>query len=385
MSKILFEIKEENLETGLRGYPVGYCVTSYVDPEKGLMYAGKPIQEVASWAPERVIFLLNHGYDGTKEEIDRFFSNLQTHAQLSSDVAKQILTLPQKGDPMKHLATAILFCGMLEKTGNYREDGLSIMAKIPEITARVINHHAGWREGPPSQPALGYMKNFGQMLNPPSGPSKELTSVLELFNILHYDHGGGNLSVFVAKAIASGQEDMFGSIAGGIHALAGPKHGGANQECLLFVQQALKTLGENASAKDVEDYIRTKLVKNELIYGFGHAVLRVEDPRATIQYDLAKKLYPTHPLVKMALLIRSEGTKVLKENPKIACPYPNVDAISGVLLSAAGFPYPEYFPLLFGLSRAVGMAIQIIYERLEAREGKGTPIIRPKYPYKARR
>jgi len=84
------------------------------------------------------------------------------------------------------------------------------------------------------------------------------------------------------------------------------------------------------------------------------------------------------------LLLRDAGTRVLKENPKITSPYPNVDAISGTLLTAAGFPYPEYYTLLFGMARSVGIAIQIVYERLEARGGKGVPIYRPKYLYKAR-
>ncbi len=98
-------------------------------------------------------------------------------------------------------------------------------------------------------------------------------------------------------------------------------------------------------------------------------------------YDYLKKHFPAHPLVKIALLLRTEGPKVLSENRKITDPHPNVDAISGTMLVSAGFDYPEYFTVLFGLSRAVGIARQIVYERLEARGGKGTPIVRPKYLY----
>lgn len=374
---------DETLETGLRGVKVGYCVTSYVDPNLGLFYLGKPLKELAFFEPERVIFLLYYGRDGAKDEVEKFAKDLQKRAHINSNVITQIRLLPQKGDPMKHLACALLFSALFEKTGNYREDGLNLIAKIPEITAHVINHNAGWKFTPPSRPELGYMANFAQMLQVPTR-SKDLEKVLKLFNILHYDHGGGNLSVFVAKAIASGLEDMYGSIAGGILALEGSRHGGANQECLHFVEEMMKKLGDQANASDVEQYIRNKLANNELIYGFGHAVLRVEDPRATILYKMGEENFLNDPLVKLALLIRTQGTKVLKENPKIACPYPNVDAISGIILSAAGFPYPQYFPLLFGMARVVGMAIQIIYERLEARQGKGTPIMRPKYPFKPR-
>jgi citrate synthase len=120
------------------------------------------------------------------------------------------------------------------------------------------------------------------------------------------------------------------------------------------------------------------------VFGFGHAVLRAEDPRAKVFYELAAKLFPENPRVKIAQLLRSEGQKVLKENPKISDPYPNVDAISGTVLAAAGFDYPQYFTVLFGVSRIVGIAFQIVYERVYARDGKGTPIVRPKYISKPR-
>ncbi len=103
----------------------------------------------------------------------------------------------------------------------------------------------------------------------------------------------------------------------------------------------------------MEEVLRRKLANNELIMGFGHAVLRVEDPRATLLYQVAKEYYPNNPLVKISHLLRNVGSKVLSENPKISDPHPNVDAISGIVLSAAGFPYPEYFTVLFGLARVV--------------------------------
>ena len=177
---------------------------------------------------------------------------------------------------------------------------------------------------------------------------------------------------------------MFGSIASAMCALAGPRHGKANQDCLEFVLEVLQEVGESATAADVEALIRSRLANNKLVFGFGHAVLRVEDPRATVQYEFVKKHYSDHPLVKIALLLRTEGAKVLSENPKIADPHPNVDAVSGTMLTAAGFGYPEYYTILFGLARSVGIAIQIVYERCEARGGKGTPIVRPKYLFKQR-
>lgn len=382
MSKVLFEIKEDNLETGLRGYPIGYCTTSTVDPVQGLSYINMPVDQLAEWQPEEVIYLLYHGKKGGSEQIASFTQDLRARAAISKDVIKHICMLPRQGHPMELFCAALLICGMIEGKDDYREDCLNLIAKAPELVATVINHHAGWGPSKPSKPELGYMENFAQMLNTPEYNQAELTQVFKLFNILHYDHGGGNLSTFVGKAVASGLEDMYGSISAAMAALSGPKHGRANQDCLGFVKAVMNEVGENGTSQQIEALIRQRLEQNELIYGFGHAVLRVEDPRATIFYRVAEQRYAHVPLVKIASLLRTAGTKVLKENPKVSNPYPNVDAISGVLLTAAGFPYPEYYTVLFGLSRVVGIAMQIVYERCEARNGKGTPIVRPKYFFK---
>lgn len=378
----MFEVTKDNLETGLRGYPVGYCITSSVDPVKGLFYKGIPIDKLAAWEPEQVIYLLYHGKEGSNEEIKKFKKDLEKRSKVSPEVIKHICQLPKKGHPMDLFCAALLICGMFEGKGDYKEDCLNIIAKVPEIAATVINYHAGWGATPASHPELGYMENFTQMVNAPKANKEELGKIFKLFNVLHYDHGGGNLSAFVGKAVASGLADMYGSMSAAMAALAGPRHGRANQDCLEFVHGVLSKLGEKATTAQVEDYIRQRLANNELIFGFGHAVLRVEDPRATIFYGIAEKKFGNNPLVKMALMLRSAGPKVLKENPKISNPYPNVDAMSGVLLTAAGFPYPEYYTVLFGLARVVGISRQIVYERNEARDGKGTPIVRPKYFFK---
>lgn len=383
-SEVLFEITKENLETGLRGYPVGYCTTSTVDPVKGLAYVGKPVHTLIDWDPEQVIYLLYAGKEGSKEEVDTFKKDLASRAKLHPDVVKHILQLPRQGHPMSLFASALLITGMIEGKDDYKEDCLNLIAKVPQLAATVINFRAGWGDTPPPKPELGYMENFTEMLQVPNGDKKALLHVFRLFNILHYDHGGGNLSAFVGKAVASGLEDMYGSITGAMCALAGPLHGRANQECLEFIEKLIAEIGADATEEQLEKHLREMLSKNELVYGFGHAVLRVEDPRATVLYAEAERLYPYNPLVKMTKSLRTVGAKVLGENPKIADPYPNVDAVSGTLLSAAGFHYPDFFTVLFGLARIVGISIQIVYERLKARGGKGTPIVRPKYIYKNR-
>jgi citrate synthase len=381
---VLFEITKDQLETGLRGVPVGYCVTSSVDPMKGLSYVGRPITELARNDPMEIIYLLYHGEMGSKDQVKKFQRNLESRAQLLPETIQHIELLPRVGHPMDIFSAALLIVGMFEGTGDYREDCLNVIAKLPSIAAVVINSHAGWGPTSPCKPELGYMENFIYMLKFPGEHTPQLIEVMRLFDLTHFDHSGGNLSTFIGKAVSSGLEPMWGSLAAGMLALAGPRHGRANQDCLEFVQEVLETVGEQATPSDVELLLRNKLENKELIFGFGHAVLRVEDPRATMFYDYATKHFPHHPLIKIANLLRTEGSKVLKENPKVSDPYPNIDAISGSVLTAAGFPYSEYFTVLFGLSRCVGIAIQIVYDRLEAREGRGTPIIRPKYLYKSR-
>ncbi|MCH1429298.1 MAG: citrate (Si)-synthase [Chlamydiales bacterium] len=383
-SEVIFEITSENLETGMRGYPVGYCPTSSVDPQKGLFYGPMPLAKVANREPEELIYFLMYGEEASEKQLDSFKQELKKRAKCKKETIDAIKQLPRSAHPMKLLSCALLLLGEFEKDGGYREDCLRVIAKVPEVVATVINHHAGWNSLQASNPELPYMDNFTQMLNVPDADQQQLAKVFKLFNVLHFDHGGGNLSTFVGKSVASGLEDMFGSLCAAMNALAGPRHGKANQDCLEFVKQLHTNLGDNYTKDQVEQIIRDRLANKELIYGFGHAVLRVEDPRATLQYEVAQKEYSDDPLVKMALTLREVGTKVLSENEKVQNPYPNVDAISGTLLQAAGFNYPEYFTVLFGLSRMIGISIQIVYEREEARKGKGLAIVRPKYFFRPR-
>ncbi len=163
--------------------------------------------------------------------------------------------------------------------------------------------------------------------------------------------------------------------------LAGPLHGMANQECLKFLKRALDEVGDPTDADKVNAFLNKLWDNKEKLFGFGHAVLRVEDPRATVQYKLGEEICPDSPLYLMAKAMRIHGVAFLKNQPKVSNPYPNVDSVSGSLLTSMGFDKEDYYTVLFGMSRCVGIAAQIVYEREFARNGKGTPIIRPKYIY----
>jgi citrate synthase len=135
----------------------------------------------------------------------------------------------------------------------------------------------------------------------------------------------------------------------------------------------------SADPAKVREFIENALKNKEKIYGFGHAVLRAEDPRATIQYELGQKICSDDILFQTALAMREQAVDVLGAIEKISNPYPNVDAVSGTLLNANGLTDSNFYTVLFGLARCTGISAQIVDERLRLRNGKGVPIYRPKF------
>lgn len=370
---VLLELRQSHLNTGLRGIPVGTCRTSAVHPDKGVSYGGYPIAELAPLAPEDVIHLLLFKRLPTPAEAKAFADDLRRRATVPPKVYELLSALPKEGHPMEWLIAGLLYLGMTGKTGDWMEDSLNCIARINPVTAAIFRIRAGWGKPIPPRSDLGYASNFAHMLGAP-GAHAHLPELLRLFHVLHMDHGGGNLSTFTGKAVASAHADVYVSLAASMAALYGPLHGRANQECLKFVRDV-----GTADRKQVETYVRKLVADGGKAYGFGHAVLRKEDPRAKVQYAFAEKHFANDPLVKIALALREVVPAVLMENPKISNPYPNVDAISGSLLHAAGLTDDAYYTVLFGWSRVVGIAAQIVDERVHFRDGKGVPIYRPRY------
>lgn len=372
--KVLFEVTEEHLDTGLRGFPVGTVRTSSVDPDIGVHYVGYPIEDLAYVEPEAAVHLLFYKHLPSADELAAFKADLARRATVDARLTGFLSALPRDGHPMEWLMAGINFLGMTGKTGDFREDALNLVARMPELVANIFRLREGW--GPPiaSKPELGLCENFVHMLGMPGGDPAKLAQMIRIFYVLHLDHGGGNLSTFVGKAVASGLADVYASNVAAMAGLYGPRHGRANQDCLDFVRR----VGTDDPAA-IEAFVRNELARGGLIYGFGHAVLRKEDPRARVQYALGEKLCPDDALFRTARAMREVVVRVLKENPKISNPYPNVDAVSGTLLNATGFTDSDYYTVLFGFSRVSGIAAQIVDERLVARGGKGVAIYRCKY------
>ncbi len=372
----LFVIEESHLDSGLRGVPVGTCRTSFVDPYDGVHYVGYPIADLADQEPEDVIFLLYEKRLPNAEESKAFKDDLARRANaMAPDALDLLATLGQgQGHPMDWLSIGIHALGISDTTDDPREDGLNLIARMPILMATMFRIRGG--RGLPaseSDPSLGLVGNFVNLLGMEGEGAELMARVVRVFLVLHMDHGGGNLSTFSGKAVASGRASLYASIASAMNALSGPLHGRANQACLEFV----KSIG-TSDPSEVEDFVRGELAAKRPIYGFGHGVLRAEDPRASIQIALGEEVCPDDENFKIVKTLREVAPRVLGENPKISNPNANVDVASGSLLNAVGFKKPEYYTTFFGWARVVGISAQILDER-NSRGGKGVPIYRPKY------
>jgi len=372
----LFTISEKHLDSGLRGIPVGTCLTSYVDPVEGVHYVGYPVEDLSNLEEEDVIYLLFHKKLPNDEESAAFRKELAHRGEEIPTGALRVLeTLtPGSGHPMDWLSIGIMAMGAAETTGDARSDSMNLIARMPELMARIFLLRGGQKEKlRPRKTELGLVENFVHMLGIDGGEAERMNRVLRFFFILHMDHGGGNLSTFSGKAVASGRASVYASLASAMNALSGPLHGRANQACLEFVQR----IG-TSDHSEIEDFVRSELAAKRPIYGFGHGVLRAEDPRARLLIELGSEICPDDEHFQVVKALREVVPPILKEHPKIKNPYPNVDLASGSLLHAIGFRKPHYYTTFFGWARVAGICAQILDER-NSRDGRGVPIYRPKY------
>ena len=371
----MFTVHDSHLNTGLRGIPVGTCRTSFVTPNEGVHYCGYPIAELAHHSPEDVVYLLFNKELPNAEQSQAFKSEMAARGRVPESLAAVFSTLPKDGHPMDWLSVGIHTLGMLDTTGDWKEDALNLIARMPRMMALIFRIREGRGENIPADDLDASMvQRFVRTLEMEGVDDALMEKILSTYLVLHMDHGGGNLSTFTGKAIASGHATVYASIAGAMNALSGPLHGRANQSCLEFVLR----IG-TSDPTEVEAFVRNELAAKRPVFGFGHAVLRSEDPRATVQFAVGEELCPDDENFKIIRTLREVAPRVLSENKKISNPNANVDIASGALLHHVGFKDPTYYTTFFGWARVAGIGAQIIDERTVMRGGKGTPIYRPKY------
>lgn len=370
----LLKLTESHLDIGMRGVPVGTCRTSFVTPEEGVHYCGYPITELAGMTPEDVVYLLHNKELPTSDQSEAFRNELSRRAEIPGDLGPIFAALPREGHPMDWLSVGIHTLGMWDCKNDWREDALNLIARLPRMMGLLFRYREGRTENiPDDDVTLSMIERFTNTLQLDVDQEK-LIRVLSVYLILHMDHGGGNLSTFVGKAVASGHATLYSAMASSMNALSGPLHGRANQSCLEFVLR----VGTSDTEK-VEAFVRGELNAGRPVFGFGHAVLRAEDPRAAAQFDLGEELCPDDENFKIIRTLREVAPRVLAENPKISNPNANVDIASGALLHHVGLKDPNYYTTFFGWARVAGIGAQIFDERVVMRDGKGVPIYRPKY------
>ena len=371
----IFDLTTAHLNTGMRGIPVGTCRTSFVTPTEGVHYCGYPISELAMMSPEDIVYLLFHKELPNLEQSSEFRENLQSRGALPQGVEEVLATLPKNGHPMDWLSIGIHTLGMLGGVGDWSEDALNLIARMPRLLGLIFRYTKGRIENIPDDDlSLPLVGRFTNTLDINNVDKAVMNRVLSTYLVLHMDHGGGNLSTFAGKAVASGHATVYASMSGAMNALSGPLHGRANQSCFEFV----KRIGTSDPA-EVERFVRGELEAKRPVFGFGHAVLRAEDPRATVQFALGEEICPDDEFFRIIRVLREIAPMVLSENPKISNPNANVDIASGTLLNFVGLQDPEYYTTFFGWARVAGIGAQIVDERTVMRSGKGIPIYRPKY------
>lgn len=250
------------------------------------------------------------------------------------------------------------------------EDALNLLAKLPQLGAFIYRWKYKNGDIIDPDPNLDMGGNFAHMM----GIKKPYDDVSRLYFILHSDHESGNVSAHTGHLIASALSDVYYAISGMINGLAGPLHGLANEEVLRWIQGVMDKMGGKIpTEEEMKKFVWDTLKAGQVIPGFGHAVLRKTDPRYMAQREFCLKHLPDDPLFKYVDLLFKVVPPILLEQGKAKNPWPNVDAQSGVIQWYYGLKEYDFYTVLFGIGRALGVCANIIWDR-----GLGYPIERPK-------
>lgn len=371
---------------GMRGVKGMVCDTSVVEPDKGLFIRGIPIMELREKLPEEIFWLLLIGELPSADELTLFQKELKEHGEVPNYIWKVLKSMPKTSHPMAMLDTAILamenesvfrkrYDEGMKKTEYWEpalEDAMRVMGTIHTIAAGV--YRIKYKKGELIEPSkkLDWSADYVRMLGLP--PKKgETAKMMRLYLTLHSDHEGGNVSAFSCHTVGSALSDAFYAVSAGLNGLAGPLHGLANQECLNWVLETMDKFGGVPTEEEIRKYAWDTLNSGKVIPGYGHAVLRVTDPRYDAFRAFGKQYLAKDPVFQTVDRVFTVVPDVLKEHGKAKNPWPNVDAGSGAILFHYGLKEFEYYTILFSVSRSMGMLSQLVLNR-----ALGTAITRPK-------
>lgn len=371
---------------GLRGVKGLVCDTSEVPPDKGLVIRGIELKNLTDRMPEEIFWLLLTGELPNDEELADLQKEYKAREDVPGYVWDVLDAMPSDSHPMAMFNTSILvmqkesefmkaYNGGIQKADYWKptlEDSLNILAKLPAIGAYVYRKRFGKGGRIDSDKSLDWGSNFAHMLGIPDDTGN-LAKLMRLYFTLHCDHEGGNVSAYSASTINSALSDLYYSLSGGLNGLAGPLHGLANQECLGWILETMKKFGGAPTPEELEKFAWDTLNSGKVIPGYGHAVLRITDPRFDAFLAFGKEHMPEDPVFQTVSRVFDVVPGVLRQVHKIKDPWPNVDAGSGALLYHYGMTELSYYTVLFSISRAMGICAQAVITR-----AYGLPLIRPK-------
>jgi citrate synthase len=342
----------------------------FIDGDRGVLsYCGYDIHELARHATfEEVCYLLWHRRLPTRAELGDLQSQLVAGRQLPEAVIRAMRMLPP-GDSMDALRTLTSILAHYDPDAsdhspqaNYRK-AVRLTAQLASLVATMGRVNAGGGPIAPD-PVLGHAANFLYMLTG-ERPSGLATRAFDVALILHADHEL-NASTFAARVIAATLSDIHSAVVGGIGALKGPLHGGANAE----VMKMLLEIGKDAPVEKAEDVVRAKLARKEKIPGFGHRVYHTEDPRATHLRQMSRDLgQRSGQPIWFEMSQRIEA--LVKAEKKLN---PNVDFYSASTYHALGIATDLFTPI-FAVSRISGWTAHVLEQYANNR------LIRPRAEY----
>ncbi|KAK7686140.1 citrate (Si)-synthase [Cerrena zonata] len=385
----------DQLYGGMRGLPALIWDGSVLDADEGIRFRGKTItecQELLPKAPggseplpEGLFWLLVTGEIPTQEQVDALSKDWAARAAIPEFVEELLDRCPPTLHPMSQFSLAVTALnhdstfakaysqGISKKEywGPVFEDCMDLIAKLPNIAGRIYRNVYGQGKVPAIDATKDYSWNLANVLG--FAEKSDFVELLRLYITIHSDHEGGNVSAHTGKLVGSALSDPFLAFGASLNGLAGPLHGLANQEVLLWLRKMQSKIGVDASDETVKEYVWSTLKGGQVVPGYGHAVLRKTDPRYSAQREFALKHLPEDPLFKLVGQVYNIVPGVLLEAGKAKNPWPNVDAHSGVLLTYYGLDQMNFYTVLFGVSRAFGVAAQLIWDR-----ALGAPLERPK-------
>ncbi len=343
-------ISNINFKPGLEGIPVTNSSICDIDGTKGkLLYRGYSIEELAQKSSFlETAFLLIWGELPTTDELRNFEEEVQMHRRLSFRVRDMMKCFPSSGHPMDALQSSAASLGLfysrrvIDDPKYVYNAVIRLIAKIPTMVAAFQLIRKGQD---PIQPRddLSYSSNFLYMLT-----EKEqdplAAKVFDKCLILHAEHSL-NASTFSARVTASTLTDPYAVVASAVGTLAGPLHGGANEDVIAML--------ENIDTPDkAATFIKESILTRRKIMGFGHREYKVKDPRATILQSLAEELFERFgkdEMYEVAKKLEEEAIPILGAKGI----YPNVDYYSGLVYRKLGIPRDLFTPI-FAISRVAG-------------------------------